>query len=780
MTTTQQARSPTARRTSLLLLLVILSLQVAHFVLLLCFRHAVVGSNDFQLLCASIATLVCIRQCRAASDVAERLRWLAVCFAFGIWSAAELWLLILMQRPSGQGSALPFDNALWVLFGLPLLLVNYCSGEGKDEVRLLDRAQATLFFAVLYLLVFLPPVQLGFDAAFDLQNLALILCGLLRLPTCTSAPERRFYVRLNFFLIAYGICSYAGFALYARGWPEGSIVDGLWTLPMTFFVILVLRDELRPPRNQDESGLMVAARTMQGLGITILAFASVAVSVVFAHQNLVGGGVMVVLAFGLFAFRLTLRERAFHRDHCRLQEAVLRDILTGLGNRILLQNTLSERLSLVGSGRTTVVLFLDLDRFKSVNDSLGHAMGDRLLVEIGSRLRLASPADSVVCRPGGDEFVIVTSVAQTAEAEAIGDVLLEALGRPLRLGPHTLRCTASIGVVQANPGTSLEDLLRMADHAMYHAKALGKARVQVFDTSLFAKLTSRWQLEADLRVAVENEGVAVSFQPIALARDGTLVGVEALARWSHPQWGQIPPSEFIPLAENAGLILQLGRQVLHNACQQVASWNQVWGRHLTVNVNVSPLQFTDPGFLQEVISVLEQTGLESHLLHLEITESALLLNQEAVSQVLEDARRQGIRVALDDFGTGYSSLSLLMKLPVDEVKIDKSFVFEMHRDTQKRELVRTVSSLAHSLGKCVVAEGVETEQDFGELLGMGCEYIQGWLVSPPLGAAAFEEEHLAVESRFVASVSRLQEDRVPALEIDNRSINSRTQAAYAL
>ncbi|MGI4830750.1 MAG: putative bifunctional diguanylate cyclase/phosphodiesterase [Janthinobacterium lividum] len=685
---------------------------------------------------------------RISVNAVERRCWTAIAMAFSIWALAQSLFISFMYCAEWRFESVRLDDALWMLFGLPLLLAINTTHEELDRVQWLDRAQTLLFFVVLYLLVFLTTGRLTLNHAYLIQNLALILCCLLRLPTCTLTHERQFFLRLTMFLLVYGVLETVGDVLYLRGWKAGSPVDLIWTLPVASFIALVLRDALLSKEEEKQASpiLRVVGR-MQGLSVAALAFLSIGVSALLTTRRPLLGGVFLAGCFALFALRTNAREDVWHKAHGRLEEAVLKDPLTGLGNRILLQTHLTRRLDNPTHHGNVVLLFADLDRFKLINDSLGHALGDQLLIEVGQRLTSAAPKSSIVCRLGGDEFVVLTFADDAAGAQASGDALLDALRLPFQLGDHLLRCTTSIGIVLAEAGAQVDHLLRTADHAMYRAKQLGKDRVQLFDASLLAQMNNRWQMEADLRQCVQRKDIDVAFQPILSVESGEISGFEALARWTHPMRGQVPPLEFIPLAEDTGLILPLGAQVLEKACQQVASWNVSWGTYFSVSVNVSPRQFADTGLLDMVLATLERTGLDPTLLRLEITESALLVHENMVQNTLARARAHGICISLDDFGTGYSSLSFLLNLPVDEVKVDRSFVSDMHRDPQRRELVRTVIQLGHSLGKRVVAEGVETEQDLNELAAMGCECAQGWLISRPLRAEALELDMPAITLR---------------------------------
>ena len=720
-------------------------LEVLHILVVALVPHPVLISNFMQILIPLFAMGVCLHQRKHASISLGRRCWTAIATAFGIWSMAQaIYIGYLFSPPRTSWIVRP-DDVLWLLFGLPLLTAINVRLDVSDRIGWLDRAQSYVFILVLYLLVFLPPGRLKITDAFLIQNSALLLCSLMRLPSCVYPRERRFFLRLATFLAVYTALETLGDKLYEHGWKAGSIVDLVWTFPISLFTVFILLDTLRLKKTTiEDSGTVSAVSRVPGLSIAFVAFLSIGVAAVLATHRPIIGGALVAASFLLFAVRTNARERAWKEAHGLLEQTLLQDALTGLGNRIMLRKELTDRLN---QAQHVVLLFADLDQFKSINDSLGHALGDRLLIEVGHRLREASPAGSSVCRLGGDEFVVLSTAEDADQARIAGERLLESLRASYVLGSQTLRCTASVGVVLAAPGESADALLRTADDAMYRAKQLGKDRVQVFDEGLRTHINNRWQMEADLRSLIDNNEVQVAFQPIYAIEEGKICGFEALARWNHPVHGNIPPSDFITLAEDTGLILRLGSQILERACHQMASWNKAWGTALAINVNVSPRQFADISLMPTLLDVLERTGLPASLLRLEITETALLTHEAIVKQTLEQARAHGIRISLDDFGTGYSSLSFLLSLPVDEVKVDRSFVSNMHCDPDREELVRTVIHLGHSLGKRVVAEGVETEKDLLGLTEMGCECVQGYLISRPLSAAALEAEFPAMTSR---------------------------------
>ncbi len=630
------------------------------------------------------------------------------------------------------------DNIVWALFNLPFLLATVSTQEELDFVGWLDRCQVLLFFTVLSLLVFLPSIHLNADVSLAIQDVALTLCGLLRISGCRTASERRLFTNLTVYFVLYGSLSMLGEFMHSRGLPPGSMIDLVWTVPVACLILLTFRNPAGEKRQDTPERLLFMARHTQGLVVAALAGLSIAVSALLAMHQVFIGGAFVLVAFALFAMRTNAREHAWQGAHAQLERTALYDTLTGLGNRMMLRRYLVESVKHDGSDGGPALVFADLDRFKSINDSLGHTLGDQLLIGVASRLRAAAPPHSVVCRHGGDEFVLLASALNAEQARAIGETLLEALRPAYQISGQWLHCTASIGVVLAEPGESPDELLRTADHAMYRAKQLGKDCVQFFDAAMRNEMRRRWQMEADLRRSLENGGLDVAFQPILTVEGGEISGFEALARWHHPLHGNIPPAEFIPLAEESGLILPLGLQMLEKACRQVVLWNTLWGTELTLSVNVSPRQFADTNLLNTVLAVLERTHLPPSLLQLEITETSLLLNLSQAKETLTAARAFGVRISLDDFGTGYSSLAFLLNLPVDEVKVDRSFVSEMRLDPHRKELVRAVVQLGQSLGKRVVAEGVETEDDLRELTAMGCECVQGWHIGRPMSAEATE------------------------------------------
>jgi diguanylate cyclase (GGDEF)-like protein len=386
------------------------------------------------------------------------------------------------------------------------------------------------------------------------------------------------------------------------------------------------------------------------------------------------------------------------------------------------------------------VLYVDLDNFKVLNDTAGHALGDEALQLVAKRLAGQVRGSDVVARIGGDEFVVLASVAGADDAQALAARVLAGLTRPVsgRLRGHQLR--ASIGivtVVPADPRTPLE-LLRDADAAMNQAKSSGRNRTAVFDAELRADVMRRIQLESGLRDALAGSGLWVAYQPLVDLATGRWVGAEALSRWTHPTLGPVTPIEFIAVAEQSDLIHALGQRTLATACRDAVTLRSAGGPDLSISVNVSVRQLDDPTLVGDVEDILAMSGLPAEALCLEVTESSLALDEVRAGQSLHPLRDLGVRVAIDDFGTGYSSLARLRTLPVDELKIDRSFVTTLPTDRQARHVVSGIITLAHALDMRVVAEGVETAEHAAILAGMDCDIAQGYHFGRPVRISDFD------------------------------------------
>ncbi len=412
----------------------------------------------------------------------------------------------------------------------------------------------------------------------------------------------------------------------------------------------------------------------------------------------------------------------------------LHDPLTGLPNRLLLADRLADSIASADrSASRTAVIFVDLDGFKFVNDTLGHEAGDALLQQVAQRLSACIRQGDLLARMGGDEFMVVVNGVQNDQvALCVAERLRAALRGAFFVAHHELVITASMGIsTYPRDGRDVSTLRRNADAAMYEAKQTGKDRVHFYTAALGAACQERLELEHDLRRALDRDELCLYYQPIVAASDNQQTAYEALARWPHPQLGFVPPSQFIPVAEETGLIIRLGEWVLREACRQCRWWQKHGQPGVRVAVNVSPLQFGRADFVATVLGVLREIGLTGDLLDLELTESIVMRDLASTVQKMSELRKHGVRISVDDFGTGYSSLGYLPKLPIDTLKIDRCFVAQIGEIAAAVPLIHGMISLAHSIGKRVIVEGVETTAQLEILRNLGCDEIQGYLLGRP-------------------------------------------------
>ena len=447
---------------------------------------------------------------------------------------------------------------------------------------------------------------------------------------------------------------------------------------------------------------------------------------------------------------------ATHEDITEQRRAELKiahmahhDALTDLANRTLLNQRLAQAFA---SDQPFAVHHIDLDKFKSVNDTLGHHAGDALLRGVSERLRrLVRPSDTIA-RMGGDEFVVLQiPVGDGSEAGALAQHIIEQMAAPFEIDEQQTIAGASVGIAMAPAdGTTPEQLLRNADLALYRAKSDGRGTYRVFEPAMDEEVQSRRALEFDLRKALAGGEFELHYQPLVKTESGEISGFEALIRWQHPQRGLIAPNDFIPLAEEIGLIVPIGEWVIRQACRTASRWP----KHLHVAVNISAVQFRYAGLAEVIVGALASAGLEASRLEIEITESVLLQDKEGTLAILHQLRALGVRIAMDDFGTGYSSLTYLQCFPFDKIKIDRSFVRDIATDAGSLNIVRAITALASGMGMTATAEGVETREQLERIAAEGCTEMQGYLFSRPLPAAEIERRFLSLEAprdRFAAA-----------------------------
>jgi diguanylate cyclase (GGDEF)-like protein len=458
--------------------------------------------------------------------------------------------------------------------------------------------------------------------------------------------------------------------------------------------------------------------------------------------SLAGAALAIRQLISIFQQKLEERASRTRHDleeaHARLHHIATHDPLTGLPNRNLLKERLARSLAeRHHPGRTIAVAALDLDRFSTINHSLGHAVGDGVLMEIAHRLEAAVPASHTLARVGGDSFaLLIDSMSARVEAHAVTTAMLAALEQPFIVHGEEIRVRLSIGVsVYPDDARRGDDLLAHAEAALVTSKRHGGGRVLFFDASMSDSMQERLALENDLRRALAAHEFEIHYQPQIATRTGRIVSVEALLRWRHPQKGLIAPSSFIPLAEQTGLIVPLDAWVLRETCRQARAWSAEAGLSLKVAVNLSAMQFRCPDVLDTIVSAVHAAGLEPRTLEIELTESALMIDPEKSASALKLLRSMGVSIAIDDFGTGYSSLSYLRRLPIDKLKIDRSFIRDLPTSPMDESIVRAIVCLAHSVGLEVVAEGVETAEQLERVRALECDQWQGYYCCPPQPAA---------------------------------------------
>ncbi|WP_263373901.1 putative bifunctional diguanylate cyclase/phosphodiesterase [Granulicella aggregans] len=734
------------------------ALQGIHLLAFVVLKDAKVASNTIQIFMVLLTCWVCWSEGRLEKRH-SRQPWNLVCMGLLLWTAAQIAFLawVVTQSPTW----VPVYETFWLLFPFPMILVAFRlpPSPQRDIPGGLDLVQACIFFCTLFALVFAKPDIISFNLAYEVQSLALPLAFALRLSMTLRGSDRTFYRYLTVFSILYAASSSIGYIAEIYGLPSGTFVDLCWVPAFTVYSILIARGN--PVRVELRKSSWLADPThLHGVSALGLAAMSLGAAATLALHRQTLGTIVVALAFLLFGIRISLREWQSHRFHTRIEYTLTHDALTGLGNRAYLQHELSRCLNEPPEADHcgTALLFIDLDRFKAVNDDFGHSFGDELLKEVASLLRSSVRKGDIIARHGGDEFVILLEQVQLEEARTCADGIAKKMRAPMKIDGRVVHLSASIGLALSSSSDRADTLLQDADTAMYKAKQSGKDRIQIFTPDLIAGVKNRNTLLTDLRSTLDAQSFEVHYQPIYGLWNHSVVGFEALARWRHPERGIISPAEFIPLAEETGLINELGRQILRKAAAQCHAWNLQFGTALSVSVNVSAHQFANPDLLETIQRALSETGLSPALLKLEITESVLLSGYEGVAEVLASARSLGIGICLDDFGTGYSSLSYLLNFPFDIVKIDKSFVTNLDSKYDRAEMVRSITDLGRRLDMQIVAEGVETIQELARLQEFNCDMVQGFLLSKPLDAQTVQMllTHDELSTRYLDRLSELQ------------------------
>ncbi len=421
------------------------------------------------------------------------------------------------------------------------------------------------------------------------------------------------------------------------------------------------------------------------------------------------------------------------------------DFLTNLPNRVLLNDRIAQAIEVSKRHQTKIaLLFLDLDNFKHINDSLGHPTGDKLLQLVATSLNASVRGNDTVSRQGGDEFIILLSdITNSEDAASTADKILEILTLPHVVSNSQLYITTSIGIsIYPEDGLDAEMLIQNADTAMYHAKSNGRNNYQFFKSEMNLRAVERQVTETHLHTAIEENQFQLHYQPKFNLITHEMMGVEALIRWHHPEWGEVLPEKFIAIAEDTGLIIPIGKWVLHKACMQLREWTTLGLKQMTVAVNISAMEFTHKHFITDVKSILMETGIDPHRIEMEITETVLMRDAKSSVAILYQLKEMGLVLVMDDFGTGYSSLSYLRKFPIDVLKIDRSFIHEMGDFEENSIIVTAIINMGNSLRLRVIAEGIENQQQLDLLLNFNCSEGQGYLLSPPLSEVNFAKQYI--------------------------------------
>lgn len=713
---------------------IVAGLAIAHLFVVSVLAHSFLPSNIIQLATALLGVMLCLTRAKSASGRYFRRLWIQLCIAFSIWTTAQVDFLWHFLSHTGHQGFSGITEFLWLSFSFPILLVASKGQERSEEkwTSYLDFGQACLSVFVLYAVIHFTPGEVSESITYGIQNLALLLACAIRYSTACTRAERGFFRDLTIYVTLSGTFSVV--ALLARGYgsPAGGMTDLAWSFPLLIFCALVIwLPEKRLPSSVSNTPQVILPSHIRGISSVGLALTSMGAGVLLSTHCPHWGIPALAVSCTLFALRTAIRESQLKRVQSQLEHEASHDSLTGLANRTLLFRKLQQADACPLP--ESVLLFLDLDRFKAINDTLGHAFGDSLLIHVAQILRSIVRPGDIVARLGGDEFaVLLCGHHEAPKADTIADRVLNTLRSPIRLEGREIHVTGSMGIVAFQPGASVSTILLEADAAMYKAKSLGKNRSYTFDVSIRDEAIRASEMEAALRSSLKEGSVLVSYQPIYSLHGESLEGFEALARWTHPQLGEVSPDEFIPLAQDTGLITELGRQVLRTACRQMSAWNQRYQSRLIVSVNVSARELLDKNFRAYIKEVLEEVQLPAAFLRLEITEAVLLSDRQLAEDVLRAVQAMGVLIWLDDFGTGYSSLGYLMQWPLDAIKIDQSLIRNLEVDHRRWNMVRTIIELAKSLSKKVIAEGIENEAQLQLLTELKCDSVQGFFLSRPL------------------------------------------------
>ncbi len=729
-------------------------------------RGAVLLSNLGQCLAPMLAAGACVLASRRAITERQALGWKLLAGSAGCWALGQ----VVWTYYEVSGAAAPFPSFADVgyLLAVPLALAAIWTLTIRNSasswfVAVLDGLiLAGGLLAISWALVLGAAWEEGGDSPFlfaltlaypvgDLVVVSAVLLAIMRTDRNRDAVP---LVVIAVGLVVLGVADSIFVWTTMQGTEQAvSIADIGWTAG---YLVLVYAASVYPLPVASGRAELHAAPSLRraALPLTVVCVAWVIRMVLVAtgqpEDEFLTLLTITTVALVLLRFLMTMRENQALTSSLeekigeltareqQLSHQALHDPLTGLANRRLFSDRVEHALNRSRrTGDLSAVLFIDLDDFKTVNDSLGHGRGDDLLVAVGRRIADALQPSDTAARFGGDEFAVLVERVDEARALATANRILDLLAVPLLVGEYPISISASIGVAHPqSSGPDPFDLLRNADLAMYEAKREGKGTARAYRPELHEQELRQFAYRSEVGAAIERDQLHLVYQPIIDLATEQVTGAEALVRWTHPEHGQVSPLDFIPVAEATRAIIPIGRWVLRTACAQLAEWVAELGP-LTMDVNVSAVQLLDPGFAADVAAILEETGVDPGLVVLELTESLLVQDADDARSVLEDLREIGVRLAIDDFGTGYSSLAYLQNFPIDIVKIDRAFVNQLGEEGRGRSLARSIIAIAGSLGIDTIAEGIETPDQAADLSALACAHGQGYHYSRPIGAEAF-------------------------------------------
>lgn len=734
-------------------------------------------SNTLQTIPSIITLFILLRTCKKPNSLRKHF-WIMLSIGCAnylisqlIWDYNEIFL-----RSNSPASA--YVNILWVISGLcyifATLLITY---QKKNSCWLftliLDILTIMcLFTAITIFYIFNPLLKItGIPGIYGvLMNLQSILYPIgdliclsvifsLSLSLTSNDNERRYlsFISLSFFIMSITNLSYS-YLYITKSYSTGNLIDPLWAL--SIFILGLSGVEYMDLVQSKKSSIKIKNDTninsvsVYPILCVILLFIffitkqdeSIRVCFELSIILIMIRHIFVILQNRKLILKLQNLNEALESKVTTRTKALARmafhDQLTGLANRRSLENTVKKTIQLSKeNNRSFALLFLDLDRFKAINDTFGHCSGDILLKEVAKRLKECLDSNSFLSRQGGDEFaIIVNNIKDTEKLKEICEEILNSLSKPITFNNHSVYITCSIGItIYPTHGHTLETLMKHADSAMYRSKSSDKNTYQFYNCAMDKLISKKLIIEQELRNAITNNEFTLYYQPQYDILTNKIIGAEALIRWVHPAHGLIPPSDFIPIAEETGLIDDVGKWVMNSACSQVKKWQDHGFKSFKIGVNVSPHQFKQEDFVSEVYKILHKTGLPYKYLDLEITETVGIEDTLDAIAKLNSLRKSGIKISIDDFGTGYSSLSYLTKFPIDTLKIDKSFIQNMNNDPNSKTIVSSIIAVGKNLNLDVIAEGVETKEQLEFLKSQDCIQIQGYLFSKPVPADEFEK-----------------------------------------